>query len=798
MLRFIALSVSSLACSFAPLQGAQLQDDAVAEPREISLEEIMADPVWMGRFPSRPYWSLDSKTVFYFRKNPEDDLNDLHSIHVETKRERLYQEWVRSSAHSPGGVYDFERKRMLAVRFGDLFLIDVENGGETQLTRTEAREATPQFLLDGERISFRRDRKLFTRNLSTGFESEAAIMKFEEDPAEKEDDPDHLEEQQARLFKTLQEKRKRREAARKREREARELDPTRMPPPWYLPAGKRQAGFSFSPDGARLFLRTSSDAPSSRKADQMPKFVTDSSWVESVEVRSHVGFASAYAEELMVLDVETRERFDFDLSGLPGISDKSQPWRDASEDESDSESEDTSPKAVHVIENSWSPDGTQLVFMLRSLDNKDRWLARFDFESVAVVPIHHIHDEAWVGWRFNELGWLRDSSGLWFTSEETGYSQLYLWSARDNSIRALTTGDFEIDQVELNPAGDALYFRANATAPGIHEVSRFNLPDGPFEQLTSLGGRTSSTLSPDGMKLLLTHSSALAPPELYIQDAEPGATPMQLTDSASLDFKRREWAAPQFIRIPTASGRDLHARLYEPSEPSDSPRPAVAFVHGAGYLQNAHRGWSGYFREFMFHSFLVQEGYVVIDVDYRASAGYGRDWRTAIYRQMGTPELEDYLTAMDWLVNNRSVDPDRIGIYGGSYGGFLTLMALFNQPGLYACGAALRPVTDWSHYNHGYTSNILNTPQDDPEAFRISSPIESAEDLEEPLLICHGMLDSNVLVKDSIRLAQRLIELEKENFELALYPIEGHSFREPSSWLDEYRRIFKLFETHLK
>jgi len=798
MLRFIALSVTSLACTLAPLQGAPLQDAAVTEPNPISLEEIMADPVWMGRFPSNPYWSPDSKTVFYFRKNPEDDLNDLHSIHVESKRERLIQEWIRGSAPSPGGVYDFERKRLLAVRNGDLFLVDVAGGGETQLTRTEAREASPQFLLDGERISFRRDRKLFTRNLSTGFESEAAILKFEEDPAEKETDPDHLEEQQARIFATLQERRRRREAAREREREARELDPTRVPTPWYLPDDKRQAGFSLSPDGARLFLRISSASPSSHKTDQMPKFVTDSSWVESVEVRSHVGFPGSYAEELLILDVETRERFELDLSVLPGITDKSQPWREKSEEEPESEETSASPKAVHVIENSWSPDGTQLVFMLRSLDNKDRWLARFDFESGVVVPIHHLHDEAWVGWRFNELGWLRDSSGLWFTSEETGYSQLYLWSTRDDSVRALTQGDFEIDQVELSPAGDALYFRANATDPGIHEVCRLNLPDGPFEALTNLGGRTSGSLSPDGTKLLLTHSTALTPPELYIQDAVPGATPVQLTDSATPDFKLREWTPPQFIRIPTASGRELHARLYEPSEPSDSQRPVVAFVHGAGYLQNAHRGWSGYFREFMFHSFLVQEGYVVIDVDYRASAGYGRDWRTAIYRQMGTPELEDYLTALDWLVANRSVDPDRIGMYGGSYGGFLTLMALFNQPGLYACGAALRPVTDWSHYNHGYTSNILNTPQDDPEAYRVSSPIEFAEDLEEPLLICHGMLDSNVLVKDSIRLAQRLIELEKENFELALYPVEGHAFREPSSWLDEYRRIFKLFETHLK
>jgi dipeptidyl aminopeptidase/acylaminoacyl peptidase len=165
---------------------------------------------------------------------------------------------------------------------------------------------------------------------------------------------------------------------------------------------------------------------------------------------------------------------------------------------------------------------------------------------------------------------------------------------------------------------------------------------------------------------------------------------------------------------------------------------------------------------------------------------------------MGTPELEDLEDGVRWLVENRDVDPKRVGVYGGSYGGFLTLMSLFKKPDLFACGAALRPVTDWAHYNDSYTSRILNVPELDPDSYERSSPIELASGLEKPLLIAHGVLDDNVFFKDSVRLAQRLIELEKENWELALYPIEPHGFREPSSWLDEYRRILKLFETNLK
>jgi dipeptidyl aminopeptidase/acylaminoacyl peptidase len=188
----------------------------------------------------------------------------------------------------------------------------------------------------------------------------------------------------------------------------------------------------------------------------------------------------------------------------------------------------------------------------------------------------------------------------------------------------------------------------------------------------------------------------------------------------------------------------------------------------------------------------------VLDIDYRGSDGYGRDWRTAIYRHMGGKDLSDHVDGAKFLVDSLGIAPERIGIYGGSYGGFITLMALFNAPEVFACGAALRAVTDWAHYNHGYTANILNMPVDDPDAYRRSSPIYFADGLRGHLLILHGMVDVNVQFQDVTRLAQRLIELGKENWEFAVYPVEDHGFVEPSSWTDEYKRIFRLFEQTLK
>jgi dipeptidyl aminopeptidase/acylaminoacyl peptidase len=231
----------------------------------------------------------------------------------------------------------------------------------------------------------------------------------------------------------------------------------------------------------------------------------------------------------------------------------------------------------------------------------------------------------------------------------------------------------------------------------------------------------------------------------------------------------------------------------------DPRHPAVLFIHGAGYLQYALKYWSGnYYREHMFNHFLAARGYVVLAPDYRASSGYGRDWRTGIYEHMGGKDLDDTVDGAKFLVATEGVDAKRIGLYGGSYGGFMTLMALFTTPDVFAAGAALRPVTDWAHYNHGYTAPILGLPQTNLDAYKRSSPIYFAEGLKNQLLICHGMVDTNVFYQDTVRLMQRLIELRKESWSVAPYPVEDHSFTEETSWADEYKRIFRLFEQYLK
>jgi dipeptidyl aminopeptidase/acylaminoacyl peptidase len=270
-----------------------------------------------------------------------------------------------------------------------------------------------------------------------------------------------------------------------------------------------------------------------------------------------------------------------------------------------------------------------------------------------------------------------------------------------------------------------------------------------------------------------------------------------VTTSPIPEFFTYPWIDPPVVSFRARDGATVYGRLYKPAN-FRRGGPAVLFVHGAGYLQDVTKWWSSYYREFMFQHLLMERGFLVFSIDYRGSAGYGRDWRTGIYRHMGGKDLDDHVDAVRYLVTEHGVDPRRVGIYGGSYGGFMTLMAMFTTPDIFAAGAALRPVTDWAHYNNGYTSNILNDPQDDPVAYRQSSPIYFAQGLKGTLLICHGMVDTNVNFQDTVRLTERLIELRKENWQLAAYPVEDHTFERADSWADEYKRILKLFTEQLQ
>jgi dipeptidyl aminopeptidase/acylaminoacyl peptidase len=769
----------------------------------------MADPDWIGAGVEDAWWRWDGGAAQYQRKREGSNVRDTWQVAIDGGTPVRLDGSARADLDAADAVYDAQRARSAFVRNGDVFVRDLRGGALTQLTRSNDEESRPQWSRDGGLVWrvgndwFRWDGRSVVQ---------AAVVKAEDAPGD-EPEPDDLRDRQRRLIRTLEDDRERREAARKQNEAWRQADPTRAAPPAYLGKDVEIADSALSPDGRWLLVVTAAKGAEAGQAGKMPKYVTETGYEEFEEVRTRVGRNPPLPHRLWLVDVASGEPHELKFDGLPGIDrDPLAELREAAGKDPldadravrvETDGDGTGP-AIH-----WSSDSRNAAVLLRAVDNKDRWIATVtpaavDTIDVALVVRQHLHDPAWIGWNFNEFGWLPDGETLWYLSEEDGYSHLYTRRGGERP-RALTSGRWETSDPLLAADGSAFFFLCNRDWPGDYEVCRVPVGGGDVREVTTLDGVEGFVLSPDGTQLLVRHSDSYLPPQLAVIPTSGDGTPRMLTDTRSEAFRAIDWIEPQIVQVPSKHGAGaVWGKFYgpkspEPGRPASNKRyPIVMFVHGAGYLQNVHDRWPVYFREQMFHNLLVQQGYIVLDLDYRASAGYGRDWRTAIYRHMGEPELHDYLDGLDWLVENRHGDRDRAGIYGGSYGGFMAFMALFKEPGVFKAGAALRPVTDWSQYNHEYTSNILNSPEIDPEAYARSSPIEFAEGLQDDLLIAHGMIDDNVFFRDSVVLTQRLIELRKDGWSIAPYPLERHAFQHADAWYDEYRRIFELFERTLK
>ncbi|MCE9677626.1 prolyl oligopeptidase family serine peptidase [Shewanella sp. AS1] len=821
-IRGFGLSILTLAvlsgCSTTPQDTtAQVTQTAPTVPlatppsvdQALTLNQVMADPDWMGIFAKGEYWSDDSKSVYFARQSHSAAIRDYYQQSLDATSATQLELAQLHLADQQRGVYDKDHKRKAYIYQGNLFVKDLATGQVRQLTRQNSRIDGIRFLVNGD-LAFWQGEQVFRIHQDSGMVEQLADIKMVKAPEGVQQPKSYIAKQQHRLMAYVALQQKNAEDKEQYQESLTRVDPTFAPQAWYLGDSERVSEMSLSPDGRYLLLSLIDKNYSWRSEhDIMPNYLGSQGYVDAVPARARVAEDNHPGERFVLLDLAQHQQRDISIEGLTGFDEDvlADVKAENAKAKGESYKSEKAARKIQLIQDwgwsqsaiQWQDDAGKLALMIEAMDNKDRWLATVDLSSGRLTTQHRLHDDAWVNYDYNQFGWLPGSDTLYYLSEETGFSHIYL-KAQGEKAKALTQGKYVVSNITLGPKAQYIYYKANKAHPGIDNVYRVEIASGKSEQLTNWDGQLDYTLSPDGTKLLLNASRRTQPNELFVQPI--GGELKQLTHYTSEAFANYPWQAPEVVKVPSSYGAgDIYARVYLPQgfDKSKADKyPAVIFNHGAGYLQNAHYGFSAYFREFMFHNLLTQQGYVVMDMDYRGSKGYGRDWRTAIYRNMGHPEVEDLKDGVNWMANNANVDVSRVGTYGGSYGGFLTFMSMFTEPELFQAGAALRPVTDWAHYNAPYTSNILNTPDVDAIAYERSSPIEHAQGLQKPLLIMSGVLDDNVFFQDSVRMVQRLIELEKPMFETAIYPVEPHGFRQPSSWLDEYRRIFKLFEQELK
>ncbi|MFC1556765.1 prolyl oligopeptidase family serine peptidase [candidate division KSB1 bacterium] len=531
-------------------------------------------------------------------------------------------------------------------------------------------------------------------------------------------------------------------------------------------------GFSLSPDAAYItFSRSKSNTP---ERDIIVPHYVDRKYVWPQRARNSFPDDPYGETSLFLVDADNKVTGEIDL----GVN-----------------------KEFRIRSQDWSPDGSLAHLVLLTADNHDLYHLIVDPKTGSASIIDHERDDAWIGGPGFDSFWDKEGENIIFTSERSGYNHLWRVSVRGGAPVQLTSGNWELESAMMLEDNETLIFQSTEVDPAERHLYALNLESGRKTKITGSEGMNQiASVSQDGRYILYMHASTLRPGDYFITEIRGGSREIQLSFSIPERFKDTGWIAPEFVWFNNhVDGTPLYAMRYDPPGLDQSARyPAVIFVHGAGYTQNTIKGWATYSPNIKFHTRLAQKGYVVLDLDYRGSSGYGRKFRTDVYMYLGGKDLEDEVAGVEYLETLGYVDTGYIGLYGGSYGGFMTLMALFLEPDRFKAGAALRSVTDWENYNAGYTQQRLGRVSENKEAYIKSSPIHHAENLKGHLLLMHGLIDDNVFAQDSIQLLERLIKLGKSDlFEFALYPSQRHGFTDPDHWIDEYRRIEKLFDNYL-
>ena len=384
-------------------------------------------------------------------------------------------------------------------------------------------------------------------------------------------------------------------------------------------------------------------------------------------------------------------------------------------------------------------------------------------------------DAAWVDVT-DDFTWLNGGREFLWTSERDGWNHLYIYN-RDGSVaRQLTRGPWEVTRVMgVDERGGWVYFGATEEGPGERHVYRVRLNGrGGVEQLSRAPGTHNATISPAGTYYLDSYSTVSTPPVITLHRAN-GAEVRTLVDNARVrqTLANLSISAPEFFTIPTQDGTELNAWMIKPRDFDPSRKyPVLMYVYGGPGSQTVANAWGG--SRYLWHQSLAQRGYIVVSVDNRGTGGRGRDFKKTVYLRLGQQEAADQVEAANRLAQQPYVDPARIGIWGWSYGGYMTAMAMTRPGAPFKAGIAVAPVADWGLYDTIYTERFMRTPQENPEGYRLGAPVNAAADLRGKLLLVHGTGDDNVHFQNSIRLANALQAASKQ-FQFMAYPNRTHS-----------------------
>ncbi|HKY33813.1 MAG TPA: S9 family peptidase [Candidatus Polarisedimenticolia bacterium] len=446
----------------------------------------------------------------------------------------------------------------------------------------------------------------------------------------------------------------------------------------------------------------------------------------------------------------------------------------------------------------WSASGSRLLVQKLDRDQTHLDLMACDPATGRCERILAESDRHWIniGDDFKPLAAAAGGAGLVWGAERDGWRHLYLHRADGSLLRRLTEGAWEVTELcGVDERSGWVHFVATEKDPRERHLYRIRLDGTGMRRLTRDAGWHQPLVAPGSGAFVDTHSTETVPPVVTLRGAEGGLLET-LDDAQAGRMAGVRLAAVEHLTVKARDGAELPAMMWKPPSFDPSRRhPVLVYVYGGPHVQTATRSWGG--PRGLWHHYLARRGVIVWTLDNRGAAGRGHAWETPLHREMGKRELSDQLDGVAWLRTQPYVDPDRIGIWGWSYGGYMTLYALTRSAETFAMGVSVAPVTDWRDYDTIYTERYMDHPGGNPDGYRASAPLTEASKLSAPLLLVHGTADDNVHMQNSVQMLDALIAAGRP-VEFALYPGKGHGIAGREARLHLFRAITSFVEAHLK
>jgi dipeptidyl-peptidase-4 len=455
---------------------------------------------------------------------------------------------------------------------------------------------------------------------------------------------------------------------------------------------------------------------------------------------------------------------------------------------------------IYLVRADWSADGKTLVYQRQSRDQKRLDLVAVDAATLAQRPLLTETSRTWVSIH-DDLRFLGRTNAFIWASERSGRKHLYLYDMSGKLLHPISSGEWGVDNIlAVDEQAGKVYIASNKDAAIDKQVYVLNLDGSNASKpvrLTKQDGWHEGVFARNGKVFVDTFSDPDTPPQVSIRRAD-GAM-VEWLEHNELNAQHpyanyvKDHLPTEYGTIQAHDGQALHYSMIKPAGFDPAKRyPVFLFTYGGPHSQRVTRQWGNLFNQYM-----AQQGFVVFVLDNRGSSRRERAFTDVIYGNLGAHEVEDQLTGIDWLAQQSFVDPKRVGVFGWSYGGFMTLRLLEAGSSKIAMGVAVAPVTDWSLYDTHYTEQFVGaTPEADPAAYERSGVFAHLDGLKSPLLLVHGMADDNVLFTNSTRLIDALVNRNVQ-FELMTYPGAKHGISSRTGQRHVYGLIEAFFKKHL-